>query len=173
MPLTCKETRKSKEARRTDASEGIKTLLGHSNQLHRPGPAVPSQHRAGSGLTSGQNQDHSLSPQEEDTPPWLQKSLPSQSTPLSLPHDVFTSPHPLLEPIHKKHPQVKNSFFGNSYTWMWVLPVQMVLGQTPSRASPCLLEYLFWHPNKVRKTRSLFPWWVQGARGAGVPALCT
>lgn len=37
MPLTCKETRKSKEARRTDTSEGIKTLLGHSCQLHRPG----------------------------------------------------------------------------------------------------------------------------------------
>ena len=77
MPLTCKETRKSKEARRTDASEGIKTLLGHSSQLHRPGPAVPSQHRAGSGLISGQNQDHSLSPQEEDTPP-LVTEIPPQ-----------------------------------------------------------------------------------------------
>ena len=77
MPLTCKETTKSKEARRTDASEGIKTLLGHSSQLHRPGPAVPSQHRAGSGLISGQNQDHSLSPQEEDTPP-LVTEIPPQ-----------------------------------------------------------------------------------------------
>ena len=143
MPLTCKETRKSKEARRTDASARMKTLLGHSSQLHRPGPAALSQHRADS--SPNLRTELGLQPPpppmpEEDTPSWLQKSLPSQTTPLSLPHDVFTSPHPLLELVHKKYPQVKNPFFGNSYTWMRVLPVQMVLGQTPSQASPCLLE---------------------------------
>ena len=55
MPLTCKETRKSKEARRTDASAGMKTLLGHSSQLHRPGPAVLSQHRADSSRCQDRN----------------------------------------------------------------------------------------------------------------------